>query len=103
MKIIPTVGRIVLCYYNDGRGFDESQTPMAAIIAYVWKDDLITVAVFDHSGRTFSLPCIKLLEEGERAPPDEARQHYCRWMPYQIGQAKKHEKESTGDTVTETT
>lgn len=86
MKIIPTVGRIVWFYYADGFG------PRAAIVAYVNEDERVNLTVSNRFGDTFSMPCIPLIQDGE-VPPEHG--NYCTWMPYQIDQAKKHEKEST--------
>lgn len=95
MTIIPTVGRIVWFY------FDHLGDERAAIVTAVHADETINVHVFTHSGQTCcGVTKVRLVQEGERRPEYD---HYCTWMPYQIGQAKKHEKESTGDTATETT
>lgn len=85
MTIIPTVGRIVWFYYTDGFG------PRAAIVAEVHEDESVNLAVFNRLGDSFGVCQVPLIQDGE-VPPEHG--HYCTWMPYQIGQAKKHEKES---------
>ncbi len=82
--IKPTVGRVVW-YYPPGRKPDEQ--PQAAIVAHVWSDTCVNLAIFDDNGQ----PCppgrtsILLVQEGVEVPSGG---NYCTWMPYQIGQAK---------------
>jgi hypothetical protein len=87
--IKPTIGRIV-DYWPDG--FVEGEQPRAAQIAYVWSDTCINIGflyVDGVHGNATSVP----LWQGEDERPKGA---HCSWMPYQIGQAKKHEGETTG-------
>jgi hypothetical protein len=89
MIISPTVGRVV--WYtpvdNAPEGVDHKGQPFAAIVTYVWSDRLVNLAVFDHSGFAQSRTSVQLVQEGD-AKPDGVP--YCEWMPYQLGQAKKH-------------
>lgn len=103
MKIIPTIGCIVWYYAT----IDQLQ-PMAAIVAKVHELDAdirdegnyhLNFRVIQDDGAAFPMRRVRLVQEGERLPQFD----FCTWMPYQVGQAKKHEKERTGDTVTETT
>ena len=87
--IEPTVGRIVW-YYPDNHELGEFTplgVPMAAMIAHVHSDTMVNLAVFDASGANHPQVGVTLYQgEGER--PEK---RFATWMPYQIGQAKKHE------------
>lgn len=94
MKIKPTVGRVV--WFTPPRNSAESGfsaqsgfmvyggQPMAAIIAYVWSDDMVNLHVIDHIGVGHSRTSVPMMQENEPKPDG----YYCEWMPYQIGQAK---------------
>lgn len=86
MAIKPTVGRVVWFFPGDAR---EGQQPNAAIVAHVWSDTCVNLAIFDANGAPFPHPptSITLLQEGDPLPP--AGQRYCTWSSYQVGQAKK--------------
>jgi hypothetical protein len=99
MKITPTVGRVVWFYPATNQatsGFTPPTEgePLAAIIARVVDADAgaVHLAVFDGAGVSRSEPYVKLVQEGEKVPADG---RYAAWMPYQIGQAKKHANELT--------
>jgi hypothetical protein len=80
--IQPTIGRVVHYFRHPGA---EAQ---AALIANVNQDGTVNLAIFDHNGNPEArAPFIPLLQEGETI----AAGHYCRWMPYQLGQAAKTE------------
>lgn len=83
--IKPTVGRVVWYY---GPGIKPDEQPQAAIVARVWSDTCVNLAIFDGSGNPVPHPptSILLVQEGAEVPSGG---HYCCWMPYQIGQAKK--------------
>lgn len=93
--ITPTVGRVVWFYValnGMASGFftpDEGQ-PLAAIVARVWNDRMVNLTVFDANGTPHSRTSVPLIQEGEDVP---ALGFYATWMPYQIGQAKKHVNE----------
>ena len=87
--ITPTVGRIV--WYTpvspNEHVADHGGQPFAAIVTYVWNDRMINITAFDHNGTAWSHTSVVLAQEGDPKP----EQHYAEWMPYQLGQAKKHE------------
>jgi hypothetical protein len=89
MIIPPTVGRVVW-YYPPGR--TPPQQPQAAIVAHVWSDTCVNLAIFDDNGQPVPKPptSVLLVQEGAEVPSGG---HYCTWMPYQLGQAKKHAAE----------
>ena len=85
--IKPTVGRIVWFFQQDRK---MGNRPLAAIIAHVWTDTCVNLAIFDQNGVPYGSPptSVRLVQEGDAAP----RGCYCTWMPYQIGQAQKYEE-----------
>jgi len=81
--IAPTVGRIV--WYVQRKDPPKRQ-PLAALVTYVHDDRLVNLAVFTVDGRQLAATSVILVQEGDPKPDDS----YCKWMPYQLGQAKKH-------------
>jgi hypothetical protein len=86
--IKPSVGRVV--WYRPEH-VDPEEQPFAAIVTYVWNDRLVNLAVFDHYGVIQTRTSALLVQEGDPKPEVGS---YAEWMPYQIGQAKKHEAET---------
>jgi hypothetical protein len=94
-KITPTVGRVVWFYPHANAQFDGFSPPvpgqpLAAIIAAVLMSGDLNLAVFDAVGVAHSRTVVPLVQEGDEAPADG---YFATWMPYQIGQAKKHADE----------
>ena len=92
IKIRPTVGRVVLFtpsrLTGDGRfAHIDGRKPLAAIVAHVFNDALVNLAVFDSNGTSHSRTSVPLVQEGE-AKLEHG--YFCEWMPYQVGQAAKH-------------
>jgi hypothetical protein len=85
--IKPTVGRVVH-YYPPGRTTDKQ--PQSALIAHVWSDTCVNLAIFDDNGSPVQKPptSILLVQDGNEVPSGGG---YCCWMPYQLGQAAKTE------------
>ena len=81
--IKPTVGRVV--WYTTGNPADNQ--PLAAIIAHVWSDTCVNLAIFDANGVPLPKPptSIHLVQDESELPLSG---HYCSWMPYQVGQAR---------------
>jgi hypothetical protein len=93
-KILPTVGRVVWFtpsrLTGDGRfAHIDGRKPLAAIVAHVFNDALVNLAVFDSNGQPHSRTSVKLVQAGEDKPEHG---YFCEWMPYQVGQAAKHSK-----------
>lgn len=88
MVIKPTVGRVVW-YYPSGKHPDNGDQPLAAIVAHVWSDSCVNLAVFGANGDPMMHPPTSnlLVQAGETMPSGG---NFCCWMPYQVGQAKKH-------------
>lgn len=93
--IKPTVGRIVHFFREYG------VEPMAAIIANVWSDTCVNLAVFDHFGRPWMEPPTSvLLVQPEAKPPADGA--FCQWMPYQVKKttgSESGEKEAGSETI----
>lgn len=86
--IKPTVGRVVWYHPATFNGLaGDSVQPLAAIVARVWTDASVNLAVFDSNGVSHSRTSVLLVQEDDPVP-DGA---YCEWMPYQKGQAAKTE------------
>lgn len=88
-RITPTVGRVV--WFTPGASDDiprNGDRPLAAIVANVWSDSCVNLAVFDANGVSHSRTSVYLLQGGDDPP---AGSPYCEWMPYQKGQAAKTE------------
>lgn len=91
--IKPTVGRVV--WFRPG-DFDADiprvvDQPLAAIVAHVCADAKhVHLAVFDMNGYTHARSNVRLVQEGEEVKRGE---RFCMWMPYQVGQAAKNDKD----------
>ncbi|KKK49407.1 hypothetical protein LCGC14_3135380 [marine sediment metagenome] len=84
--IQPTVGRIVYYYCLDHEKFGyieawDRKSPLAAIIAHVWPNGRVNLAVFDVNGDSHSRISVPLIQPGSERPVDG---HFCEWMPYQV-------------------
>jgi hypothetical protein len=90
--ISPAPGRVVWFYPapHDGIATLNGQ-PLAAIVAGVHSDRLINLAVFDAYGNTQQRGNVRLVQPGD-AVPDSA---HATWMPFQVGQAAKHQAVET--------
>ena len=89
--IKPTVGRVVWYWPALTENEVKAAQPCAALIAYVWNDRIVNLAVFTPNGVSYNETSVTLVQEGD-AVPQLGR--YAEWMPYQVGQAKKHETET---------
>lgn len=88
--ITPTVGRVVIYrpsqteIFPGGNGGDQG---LAATIAHVWHDRLVSLTVSDQSGYTYGRTSVTLHQDG----PTPVGVAYCEWMEYQRGQAAKYD------------
>lgn len=88
-SIMPTNGR-VLWYYAPGVPIEAE--PEAAIVAKVHSDICVNLTVFGHDGTPRPERSVLLVQgEPDRAPITGG---WCRWMPYQMGQAARTEARS---------
>jgi hypothetical protein len=93
--IMPTVGRIV--WYtppkSDTTTVRNGGQPLAALIATVWSETSVNLAVFDANGVAANATSVPLLQDDPTDRPPEG--HFCEWMPYQKIQAAKNEDAAT--------
>ena len=90
--IRPTVGRVMWYHpgdYSDGIVQHDPAQPMAAHVCYVWGDHMVNLLVIDHSGGTHARTSVPIVQEG--SPYSAGPLPYAEWMPYQKGQAAKHD------------
>lgn len=83
-KIIkPEPGRHVHFY---PRGSKPGDQPRAAIVAHVWGDRCVNLAVFDKEGNSVVNPptSVVLVQPGDTPPEGQA---FCTWMPYTVAKA----------------
>jgi len=67
----------------------DGRKPLAAIVAHVFNDALVNLAVFDSNGMSHSRTSVPLVQADE-AKPEHG--YFSSWMSYQFGQATKHAK-----------
>lgn len=89
--ITPTVGRIVWYWPRVNEGDPISDQPFAAIVTYAFGDRMINLTVFDHAGNVETHTSVQLAQEDDPVPTQGG---YAQWMPFQLGQAKKHAGEA---------
>lgn len=88
--IEPTPGRIVWFWRWKGQDSPTQSEPMAAIVTQVNGPRNVNLTIFEPAGTTTPMSNVQLLQDDDIAPSA----HCAQWMPYQIGQAKKHEAEA---------
>lgn len=87
--IKPTVGRVVWYHpCETDPGPNPSDQPLCALVAHVWSDTCVNLAIFDANGSTYSKTSVLLLQDEMERPGA----NYAEWMPYQKGQAAKAEQ-----------
>jgi hypothetical protein len=88
--IVPTVGRIVL-YHPGPHDTLASSKPegLAAIVCYVWGDRQVNLRVFDENGNGYPRSSVPVCQPEDEMTPELVEAGYCRWMEYQVEQAKK--------------
>jgi len=85
--IEPTIGRIVW-FWKWGRSWNAPNAqPEAAIVTYVNNSRSVNLTVFNEHGHPRGMTGVELCQPNDSRP---ASGGFCEWMPYQIGQAKKH-------------
>lgn len=86
--IAPTVGRVLWYFPKTGDLLTLTTRPCAAIIAHVNEDGTLNVNAHDHYGNTAPRQNVPLVQDDEDDSSLTGRS-YCRWMPYQLGQAAR--------------
>ena len=79
--IYPTIGRVVWVVQK------WQDQPQAALITYVHNENTVNVVAFDRAGVPAGIQGLHLKQSADEQPPTP----YAEWMPYQVGQAKRHE------------
>jgi hypothetical protein len=84
--IHPSIGRVVWFYQTtpDKPGFQ----PEAAMVTYVHGDRMVNLVVFGPYGQPRGVTSVPLVQ------PEDVNTcvgFYCTWMPFQVGQAQRHE------------
>lgn len=62
--------------------------PLDATIVFVRSDALVNLTILDHNGVQHQRTSVPLRQDDMVFSEDIA---YAEWMPYQVGQAKKHD------------
>jgi hypothetical protein len=88
--IKPSIGRIM--WYWPEKQYRGEQ-PWAAIVTYVHSDIMVNLATWNADGHPQPKTSVPIVQDG--SPYTAGDSPYVEWMPYQIGQAKKHEGESS--------
>lgn len=89
--IKPTVGRVVWFWPNGVPLAAVDAQPHAALVTHVHGDECVNLAVFDANGNPYPRHSV-MLHQDENVPRPTSP--HASWMPYQVGQAKKHEAEA---------
>ena len=84
--IKPTIGRVVWYHPFGSTLIDQ---PHAALIAHVWSDTCINLAVFDANGIPYNMTSVFLYQNEPNS--ERPSSQFAEWMPYQQGQAVKTE------------
>jgi len=87
--IKPSIGRVV--WFTPSKtdaALSGSDQKLAALVTYVHSDRCVNLAVFDANGNAHGRTSATLLQDDDVGNEGG---YYAEWMPYQIGQAKKHD------------
>jgi hypothetical protein len=89
MRIIPTVGRVVLfwpdVHYLEKR--PEGEQPQAAIVTFVHGEECVNLAAHRHTGESYAQTSVRL-QQSDSEPLTDPRDPHATWMPFQLGQAR---------------
>lgn len=85
--IKPGPGRIVWFYPSIEAGRDPNGQALGAMVAKVIDDRCVNLTVSHSDGSTYPAQHVQLLQDDDPEPETA----YCCWMPYQKGQAAKHD------------
>lgn len=92
--IEPSIGR-KLWYHPDSRRGDpppiKAEQPYDASVVCVYSERELSLAVWDHEGNMFPRRNVRLAQDDDIVEPGMAQ-----WMPFQVGQAKRHEASDRG-------
>jgi hypothetical protein len=84
--IKPCAGRHVWYYPTGADVINKTidAQPHAALVAHVFSDTLVNLAIFDSTGRPYNRTSVRLLQDNDEPQPGES---YCAWMPNRKSQA----------------
>lgn len=90
--ITPTNGRIM--WYQPGNYLNgivqhDASKPLPAMVCHVWGDHMVNLDVVDSNGTHHARTSVPIVQDG--SPYTAGPSPYAQWMPYQVGQAAKHE------------
>lgn len=89
VKIVPTIGRVVLYFPSEQdrqEGVDVfSAEPCCALVVFVHSETLVNLSVFDHAG-------FQHMRRSVSINVGDIGEGRAEWMDYQLGQAAKAEK-----------
>ena len=91
--IQPSIGRVVWFWPQKEPDAPKAEQPNAALVVYVWGDRMVNLAVFDSNGNSRGETSVTLLQDDD---VPNAYGRFASWMPFQVGQAKRHEAEALG-------
>lgn len=83
--IKPTIGR-VMWFWPVAR--ERGAQPYASLVTYVHDDNMVNLVAFTTDGVPFGAGSVAIVQDGGPWVPGDLP--YAEWMPYQVGQAKRH-------------
>jgi hypothetical protein len=69
-----------------------SDQPWAAIVTYVHGDHMVNLSVWNNESHPIGKTSVPIVQDG--SPHTASDSPYVEWMPFQVGQAKRHEAEA---------
>ena len=88
--IEPTIGRVVWYHPKPGSGDPPPlypEQPYVALIAAITPEGLLNLTVSNHAGYAFAKQGVRLRQDSDPVERGDAE-----WMPFQKGQAARHDK-----------
>src|SRR5260370_9380362 len=83
--IAPTIGRVMWYWPVKEK---RQGLPMAAIVTWVWDENMVNLVVFDSNGNSSGTTSVPIVQDS--SPSTAGHSPYVELIPYQKGQAKKH-------------
>ncbi|HVH93178.1 MAG TPA: hypothetical protein VM783_17575 [Candidatus Acidoferrum sp.] len=95
--ISPTIGRKLWYRPQIAEKLAAHDQPFDATVVHVHSDTCVNLVIFNEVGAMAAKSQVVLAQDRPAEPGE------CEWMPYQVGQAKKHEGEAdqTGEQAKE--
>lgn len=102
--IKPTIGRIVWftppldevgAVLQGGFVYNHTvDQPCVGLVCRMWSERSVNLTVFDHNGNQHRFYSVQLLQDNDERPK---LGFFAEWMPYQKGQAAKHDSLSKSE------